>query len=138
MRSDFTVAVHSLVALHHHREETLSSDKLAENVCTNPVRIRRIMALLKKAGLVETKLGCADGGYFCRTGSVITLRQVAAAVDARFAETAWRSGDPHMECRIASGIAGYMDDLYGQLNELCLERLNGITIADVEHALFDI
>lgn len=135
MNSDFVVAVHALTALHHHKNETLSSERLADNVCTNPVRIRRVMAKLKKAGLVETRLGCADGGYACHMGAVITLRQVAEALNAQFTETTWRSGDAHMECHIASGMAGYVNDLYEQLNELCLKRLARITIADVEQTL---
>ena len=56
MNSEFIVAVHAMVFL-HHKADTLSSETLAENVCTNPVRIRRVLAKLKKAGLVETREG---------------------------------------------------------------------------------
>ena len=62
MNSDFVVAVHAMVFL-HHKAETVSSEMLAENICTNPVRIRRVMARLKKAGLVETREGRTQGGY---------------------------------------------------------------------------
>ena len=48
MTAEFTVAVHALVYL-HHRGGWLSSEELAQNVCTNPARIRKIMAKLKKA-----------------------------------------------------------------------------------------
>ena len=43
MTSEFTIAVHALVFL-NHKGETLDSETLAENVCTNPVRIRKVMA----------------------------------------------------------------------------------------------
>ena len=56
MNSEFSVAVHTLVFL-NHMGTTLSSEELAKNVCTNPARIRKIMAKLKKAGLVDTKEG---------------------------------------------------------------------------------
>ena len=62
MNSEFIVAVHAMVFL-HHKADTLSSETLAENVCTNPVRIRRVLAKLKKAGLVETREGRTAGGY---------------------------------------------------------------------------
>ena len=62
MNSAFCVAVHALVYL-NHKARQLTSEELAENICTNPARVRKIMAVLKKAGLVETKEGSV-GGYF--------------------------------------------------------------------------
>ena len=46
----------------NHKGTVYSSEGLAENICTNAARIRKIMVRLKKAGLVETKEGI-DGGY---------------------------------------------------------------------------
>lgn len=135
MNSDFIVAVHALVFL-HHKQETLSSEMIAENVCTNPVRVRRVMARLGKAGLVETRRGCASGGYCYKKTGPVTLRQLADALDIHFIDTTWRSGDPHMECRIASGMTGYMDSLFTQLDALCKSRLEQITIAEIEKELF--
>ena len=43
MTSEFAIAVHALVFL-NHKGETLSSDALADNVCTNPARVRKVMA----------------------------------------------------------------------------------------------
>lgn len=48
MTGEFSIAVHALVFLNHHQGEILSSEALAENVCTNPARIRKVMAKLKK------------------------------------------------------------------------------------------
>ena len=61
MDSSFNLAVHALVCL-SHSGRSLSSEALAENICTNPARVRRVMAGLKKAGMVETREGL-DGGY---------------------------------------------------------------------------
>ena len=135
MNSDFIVAVHALVFL-HHKQETLSSEMIAENVCTNPVRVRRVMARLGKAGLVETRRGCAYGGYCYKKTGPVTLRQLADALDIHFVDITWRSGDPHMECRIASGMTGYMDSLFTPLDALCKSRLEQITIAEIEKELF--
>ena len=49
MNSEFTIAVHALVFLNHKRE-SVSSDKLAANICTNPARVRKIMGKLRKRG----------------------------------------------------------------------------------------
>lgn len=76
MTSEFTIAVHALVFL-NHKATVYSSEGLAENVCTNPARIRKVMAKLKKADLVKTKEG-VDGGYlFHRDSREINLTMVA-------------------------------------------------------------
>ena len=45
LNSDFCVAVHGLVFL-KHKGCTISSEELAENICTNPARVRKVMAKL--------------------------------------------------------------------------------------------
>lgn len=47
MDGSFNLAVHALVCL-SHRGLSLSSETLAENICTNPARVRRVMAGLKR------------------------------------------------------------------------------------------
>ena len=54
MNSAFCVAVHALICL-NRRQEQLSSEELARSICTNPARVRKIMAGLKRAGLVERR-----------------------------------------------------------------------------------
>ena len=136
MDSSFNLAVHALVCL-SHSGRSLSSDALAENICTNPTRVRRVLAGLKKAGLVETREG-SDGGYrLCADPASLSLRQVAEAVNARFVDCAWRSGDIDQDCAICSGMAGVMDALYRQLNEQCAAYLSRLTVADIEKELFE-
>ena len=62
MNSDFSLAVHALVLL-HRKGGVQSSEALAQNICTNPVRVRRVLAKLKRAGWVATREG-SEGGYF--------------------------------------------------------------------------
>ena len=115
MDSSFNLAIHALVCL-SHSERSLSSEALAENICTNPTRVRRVMAGLKKAGMVETREGL-DGGYrLTADPAALTLRQVAEAVNTRFVDCAWHSGDIDRDCAICSGMAGVMDALYRNMN----------------------
>lgn len=135
MTSEFTVAVHSLVYLYHHDGQVYSSEALAGNVCTNPARIRKVMAKLKKCGFVETKEG-KEGGYCAeRDSAKITLCAVAEALSVRFVAVAWKSGNPEMSCLIASGMRDAMDEVCEELNELCYERLGQITIEDIDKKL---
>lgn len=135
MNSDFVVAVHAMVFL-GHKAHTLRSEELAENICTNPGRVRRVMARLKKAGLVETREGRARGGYFYEKSRPVTLGQISRALGCKFADPGWRSGSREMDCQVASGMADYMDGLYGELDRCCNQYLDTLTVADVEQKLF--
>lgn len=135
MTSEFSVAVHALVYL-NHKAEVVSSENLAQNVCTNAARIRKVMAKLKKAGLVETKEGI-DGGYIFRLDSHdVNLCMIAAALEAAFVSASWRSGNTEKDCLISSGMAGVLDDIYMELDRLCYEKVKGITIADLDQKIF--
>jgi len=104
--SSFNLAIHALVCL-SHSGRSLSSEALAENICTNPTRVRRVLAGLKKAGMVETREGL-DGGYrLTADPASLSLRQVAEAVNTRFVDCAWHSGDIDRDCAICSGMAGW-------------------------------
>lgn len=135
MDSSFCVAVHALIYL-HHKAELLSSEALAENICTNPARVRKVLSPLKKTGMVETREG-SEGGYrFTGDAGTLTLEQVADALGIRFVEAAWRSGGQDMDCMVATGMAGLMDELYDDLDQRCRQRLAQITIADLERRIF--
>ena len=60
---------------------------------------------------------------------------MAEAVNTRFVDCAWHSGDIDRDCAICSGMAGVMDALYRQMNEQCAAYLSHITITDIETQL---
>lgn len=135
MTSEFNVAVHALACL-NHKNRTMSSEELAENICTNPARVRKVMAMLKKGGLVVTKEGI-DGGYsIAAPADQITLSQISEATNVCFVSASWKSGDIKKECLIASGMGKIMEDIYGDLDRLCKERLQNITIHDIDKKIF--
>lgn len=135
MTSEFAIGVHALVYL-SHKKDTLSSELLAENICTNPARVRKILSKLKKYGMVETREGLRGGYNLGRNPEDITLRQVSEAIQEEFIKASWKSGSTDMVCLVASGMAGIMDSIYGELNELCLKNLESITIKDIENQIF--
>lgn len=135
MNSDFSVAVHAMVYL-SHSGHTLSSEALAKNICTNPARVRKVMAKLGKAGHISTKEGLEGGYQLARPAGEITLDQISRALDVKFVNTGWKTGDPAKTCLIASGMADIMDELYAHLDALCKQRLADITVAAVENRIF--
>ena len=131
----YSIAVHGLVFL-NHKAESVTSEQLAENICTNPARVRKVMTKLKRAGLVETREGHVGGYSFHKKPEDVTLAEVGRAMECVFVDTNWKSGDTDMNCLICSGMAGVMDDIYHQLNERCYQKLEAITIADIDDIIF--
>ena len=128
MTGEFTVAVHAVVYL-NRKAAFITSEEIAQNVCTNPARIRKIMAKLKKAGLVQTKEGAVYGGYrFVKNKKAVTLMTIADAIGEKFVKTAWRSGNASM--------ANVMDQIFIQMDDACRKILQTITIDEIDKQIF--
>lgn len=136
MTGEFTIAVHALVYL-NHKKKMISSDELAKNVCTHPARIRKVMAKLKKAGLLTTKEGAEGGYFFPLDPRKVTLRMVSEAIGEPMVAASWRSGNADMECLIASGMASVMDGIYADLDAVCRRQMEKTTIADIDRVIFE-
>lgn len=135
MTSEFAIAAHALVVL-SHKKTVVSSEVLAENICTNPTRVRKVLSRLKKAGLVETKEGAEGGYHLVVPADRINLRTLADTLEVAFVTASWKSGNPEMDCMISSGMAGVLDGLYSDLDRSCRVQMGHITIADLENKIF--
>ena len=73
----FPVAAHALAYLAHKQaygpEKAAPSATLAASVPTNPVVIRRVTAMLAKAGLIATRPGANGGAWLLRPAAEIDL-----------------------------------------------------------------
>ena len=85
MNSEFTIAVHSLVYLAHKPERMASSEEIADNVATNPARIRKVMSCLKRGGYVDTREGSGGGYRLTLDPAVVTLADIYRADGAGLA-----------------------------------------------------
>ncbi len=81
----FPVAAHALAYLAHSGaigpETAVSSACLAASMPTNPVVVRRVTAMLAKAGLIATRAGSSGGAWLLRSPSDIRLDEVLRAVN---------------------------------------------------------
>jgi Rrf2 family protein len=79
----FSIAVHILARLACGCDkEGVTSGRLAESVNTSPSFVRRTLAKLSKAGLVETATGNAGACWLAKTARNISLLDIYRAVDA--------------------------------------------------------
>lgn len=64
MNSDFTLAIHSLTLLALQPDRMSTSEAVAESAGVHPVRIRKVLSLLKKNGIIKSKEGNGGGFIF--------------------------------------------------------------------------
>lgn len=136
MTAEFPVAVHALVYL-LHKNVMLSSGELAENICTNPARVRKIMAKLHRAGLVQAQKGQGSGYLTLPDGGDIPLSAVLRALEEEPVSVSWRSGDVDKDCLVSSGMAAVMDGVYARMNAAGMRELESITIGSINDTIFN-
>ncbi|MDQ0465366.1 DNA-binding IscR family transcriptional regulator [Caulobacter ginsengisoli] len=80
----FPVAAHALAYMAHKgatsADKAVSSGELAASMPTNPVVVRRVTAMLARAGLIETRAGAGGGAWLIADPATIGLDQVLRAV----------------------------------------------------------
>ncbi|KAF6628194.1 Rrf2 family transcriptional regulator [Paenibacillus sp. EKM208P] len=75
----FSMAIHILSMIAVDPTE-LTGDQIARSVNNNPVVIRRVIAMLKKAGLVDVRSG-VGGAYLLKDPEEITLLDIYRSVN---------------------------------------------------------
>jgi Rrf2 family protein len=73
MNSDFTLAIHSLTLLGLQPDRMSTSEYIAESAGVHPVRIRKVLSLLKKHGFIKSKEGTGGGFIFALDLSEVNL-----------------------------------------------------------------
>ncbi|MCH6264599.1 MULTISPECIES: RrF2 family transcriptional regulator [Neobacillus] len=73
MNSDFTLAIHSLTYLALQPDRMSTSEAISESAGVHPVRIRKVLSLLKKNGFIKSKEGIGGGFIFALELSEVTL-----------------------------------------------------------------
>jgi Rrf2 family protein len=73
MNSDFTLAIHSLTYLALQLDRMSTSDAISESAGVHPVRIRKVLSLLKKHGFIKSKEGIGGGFIFALDLSEVNL-----------------------------------------------------------------
>jgi Rrf2 family protein len=82
INTQFPIAVHIMAALGYRRGQNTTSAELAMSINTSASFVRRTLAKLSKAGLVETATGKAGACWLARETKDISLLDIYAAVDA--------------------------------------------------------
>lgn len=132
--SQFAVGTHILTLLAQTPDEPLTSGYIAGSVNTNPVFIRRILAMLNKAGLVSSQPGVGGGWRLRRMPEAITLLDVYHAVDeGHLLSLHHRSPNP--DCLVGRNIQSSLEVIFDQAEQALEQVLATQTIAQVLHSV---
>ncbi|MDR3258719.1 MAG: Rrf2 family transcriptional regulator [Fusobacteriaceae bacterium] len=78
--SKFSIAIHILLFVHVITTKKVTSDLISTSCKINPAIIRKIMSLLRNAGIIEITLG-TGGIKLIRNPEEISLRDIYLSID---------------------------------------------------------
>ncbi len=129
MDTKFSVAVHILILI-SESPSPINSDQIAESVGTNASYIRKILALLKKADIVDGHRG-VSGYSITVSPEKLTFLQIYQAVTE---ETKVHILDIHQnpsdECIVGHYIQPLLSGIFEDMEDTFAKALAGKTLAD--------
>ncbi|HEY5410137.1 MAG TPA: Rrf2 family transcriptional regulator [Caulobacteraceae bacterium] len=129
----FPVAAHVLAYLAHKHavaaESAVSSGELAASVATNPVVVRRVTAMLARAGLIGTRRGASGGAWLTRPAEEIGLDAVLKAVNGCAHLGAAPVGSK--DCPVGERLPGAVQAAIAAADEAAARQLGRVTVADL-------
>jgi Rrf2 family protein len=126
----FTVAIHVLCLLAALHPKPVTSEFIAGSVNTNPVVIRRILAVLRRAGLVKSQPGVSGGWELLAKPEHITLGGLYQIVRPGTV-FAMHSQQPNVLCPVGRNIQRGLGAHYQKAQAAMEAELDRTTIADV-------
>lgn len=128
--SKFAVAVHALSLLAVEEDARHTSRRIAGSVATNPVVIRRLLAQLTRAGIVESAHGAKGGFRLAKPPSKVTLHDVYKAVEDCGSLFALREKS-NKDCPVACRMKEILQDVFGRVESKVLPELKRTTLQDI-------
>jgi Rrf2 family protein len=127
----FSIAVHLLAGLACGCDQAgVTSGHLAASVNTSPSFVRRTLAKLSKAGLVETTTGKAGACWLAKDAKDISLLDIYEAVDAPKAFSIHEYSE-QKACYVSCHIKTAMEKVLGKTQKAMEASLGGISLAEI-------
>ena len=130
MNTRLAVATHILAFLAVCPVGQASSETIASSVNTNASLVRRMLALMNKAGFTASARGTTGGAMLARDPAAITLLDVYRAVDDERGMFMLHPA-PNAECRVGRTIAAVLQPRFDAVEATMLDLLAKTTIADI-------
>jgi Rrf2 family protein len=129
LSSKLSVGIHILTIFALKPGEALTSEFIACSVNTNPVVIRRLLGLLREAGIVESRTGVGGGWSLLTDPERITLLDILRAVEPQNEIFALHRSEPNPECPCGLHIQGVLSEVYDKVQKGMTRQLADVSIA---------
>ena len=130
VNTQFTVAVHILAVLVFFKDDPPPSENIAGSVGTNPVVVRRILAQLKKAGILSTRSG-VKGAVLCQKPEDIRLLDIYHAVRPPDESLFDMHKKPYAKCPVGAYITEVLQEPLGAVEQAFEKELASFTLQDI-------
>lgn len=129
MDTKFSVAVHVLILI-SESPTPIHSEQMAQSVGTNASYIRKILSVLKKAGIIDGKQGV--GGYTLTVApeQLTLLRIYKATVDNAEIHLFDMHRNPNDKCAVGRHIKPVLTDMFESVENVFAQSLVEQTLAD--------
>ncbi|WP_460124264.1 Rrf2 family transcriptional regulator [Pseudomonas sp. S2_C03] len=128
MRNDTRLSRMLHVLIHMARQDKpATSDTMAQMLGTNPVVVRRTMALLKEQGYVRSEKGHRGGWTLAKPLADITLLDIHQALGGASVFAIGLATD-HPQCLVEQAVNAALTDAFDAAQTLLLERLGDVTL----------
>ncbi len=124
-----SVGIHILCVIALNPDASVTSDRIAGSIGTNPALVRKLMSRLKQAGLIRTstKLGVVG---LNRDSADITILDVFHAVEQERRVFDIHT-DANPQCPVGANIERTLTHVYGQVQSDFENRLGGVSLTDI-------
>lgn len=128
MRNDTRLSrmLHVLIHMARH-DQPATSDTIAQMLGTNPVVVRRTMALLKKQGYVRSEKGHRGGWTLAKPLAEMTLLNIHQALGSSSLFAIGLSTD-HPQCLVEQAVNAALTEAFDAAQALLIERLGSVTL----------
>jgi len=133
--SNFVKAIHITLFLNMKEGELKSSTQLAESVNTNPVVIRRLVSLLRKADIVGSVPGSKGGFFLAKRPNEINLWMIYEAVKE---EELFTRPKVNENCDISCNLELLVHDTFNAAELSMRNELEKVTIDELTFELTEI
>jgi len=126
----FAIGVHTLAVLAQSPDTFRTSSEIAESTMTHPVVVRRLVAGLQEAGVVETQKGPGGGVRLAKLPRQITLADIYRAVETseplHLPHTA-----PNKNCPIGHAMQRILEEIFTRAESALTQELARTTLSEV-------
>ena len=129
MDTKFSVAVHVLILI-SESPTPINSDQMAISVGTNASYVRKILALLKKAGIVHGHRGISGCTLLIPPEQLTLLRIYQAVTEDQKIHLLDIHQNPSDRCIVGRHIKPVLTDMFAGLEDAFARSLSDKTLAD--------